>query len=153
MYDHGKSITCPKCGSARLYEAEFQQYRGWLRSSTPGGELSSLGTPARVLVCMCGEPVWSSGRFSLPKGERESFEGSLAGARRYLEQFEPEAVENRLREEFADRRDVDSLAQSVEQLGRIIAETTKGRPRQGRTKGPSQKRPAAAFKAAKVTGR
>jgi hypothetical protein len=125
MYEQGKPVTCSKCGSTRLYEAEFRQYRGWLNSSAPGGELSSESNVIRVLVCLCGYPVETTGVRCLPPNERETLQRCLASARRYRDEIEPKSAKDRLRATFAERSELAATAKEVAHLHKIIEGMTK----------------------------
>jgi len=120
MYEQPRGVTCPQCGSTQFYAASFQRHCGWRSSSTPGGELSSQGNAIVVLVCLCGYPVETIGTLCLPPGERETFQRSLEGARRYREEVEPENVEDSLRAAFAERGELQATAKQVVQLRKIV---------------------------------
>jgi hypothetical protein len=53
----GPQIECPRCGGTSFTEQKFQQYRGGIHSSAPGGDISPASKHADViqaLVCLCG---------------------------------------------------------------------------------------------------
>jgi hypothetical protein len=83
-------VTCDRCGSVYLHEAEFKQYRGGFYSSGVGGEISPIShVPQRIWICICGEPVPDPSIRRAGQDAR-SFSQSVAAAKAYRARQRPE---------------------------------------------------------------
>jgi hypothetical protein len=129
MTNQGRDrVTCTKCGSTYFQLAEFRQYRGGICSATPGGELSPIGPPIEVRVCLCGHPIAPRKRLSLMPDLRKSVNESLEGAQRFRHSTEPETIQRGIREEFASKAELLSANTALATLTKVleIAEKDKG---------------------------
>ena len=112
---------CPNCRATHSVEVQFRQYLDTY-SSTPGGSVAVDGSEVVGHVCCCGQLV---SIYRVPLAERQSFQDSVDQAQRYRDEHEPEPRKAKLRESFAVRKEVESLAQSVDELRKILAGLTK----------------------------
>ena len=111
---------CPNCRATHSFEVKFRQYLDTY-SSTPSS-VAVDGSEVVGHVCCCGQLV---SIYRVPHDERQSFQNSVDHAQRYRDEHEPEQRKAKLRESFAVREEVESLAQSVAQLTKILAGLTK----------------------------
>jgi hypothetical protein len=109
-------VTCGRCGSVYLHEAEFKQYRGGFSSSAAGGELSPVSDlPQRIFICICGEPMPDPGIRRIGK-DASSFSQSVAAAKAHLARQQPEALLQELLAKLAPKKE---LAEAKERLANI----------------------------------